>query len=226
MGGGGTWLEELGAVSMVGPELADPEESWSPGCQVLAPYRETHPRDSVVPPSTARGQCWPLLRCTDMDTMPRPLVPARAPGQCGPLHALLGPAGRIDLLDSTPCPAPLPHVFLDHARKRRRKDAGRLGFGRLQSNATPHSSLTSRGRCIIRTSLNCMTWARPDPAPAQFILLYFTACSHHSSNWPLEWHYVNKIGRTKDAEAIRAKPALSPGCRSQPRGVGLAPEGS
>lgn len=179
---GGTWLE-LGAVSMVGPELADPEESLSPSSQGLAPSPETHAGNSAVPPSTARGQCWPLFRCTDRDTMPRPLVPARAAGQCGPLHALRGPAGRSDLLDATPCSAPLPHVFLDHARKRRRKDAGRLGLGRLQSSAAPHSSLTSRGRCIIRTSLNCVTWARPDHAPAQFILLYFTACSHRAGSW-------------------------------------------
>lgn len=104
----GIWLEEWGAVSAVGPELADPAESWSPGSP--RPGTLPGPGGSAIPSSTARGQCWPLLCCTDRDTMPHALVPARAAGQCSPLHAPRGLAGRMGRLDAPPCPAPLPHV--------------------------------------------------------------------------------------------------------------------
>lgn len=49
--------------------------------QGLAPSQETGPGGIAVPFSTARGQCWPSLRCTDRVTMPCPLFPARATGQ-------------------------------------------------------------------------------------------------------------------------------------------------
>lgn len=57
-----------------------------------------------------------------------------------PLHALQA-CSRVGGLDAPPCPASLPHIFLDHARERGRKDAGRLVFGRLPNSAALQSDM-------------------------------------------------------------------------------------
>lgn len=92
--------------------------------------------------------------------------PARSPRPRGSN----GPAGRSSL------PCALTARLLGSHAKVKTQGCGPVGFWATALD----SSLTCRGRCITRTSLNCVTWAGPDPTPAQFILLYFSACSRHS----------------------------------------------
>lgn len=72
------WLEKWVALPAVGPEPADPADSWSLVAGDLAPSQAPRPGGFAMPTSTARGQCWPLFGYTDRNTETTPRLFSQA----------------------------------------------------------------------------------------------------------------------------------------------------